>query len=184
MKREFLQSFKVGDQPLPDAVIQAILDEHGRGIEREKARFADYETLKQQLESAKTTIEGYKSQDIEGVRRAAAEWEEKYNTAVETHKQQMADLAFDGALRDAITAMKGRNATAIGALLNVEELKKSKNQAADIQSALEALKKESGYLFEDEPTPPPYAAGTGVGSANNGPRGVEAIRLAAGLKKE
>lgn len=47
MKREFLQNFKVGDQPLPDVIIQAILDEHGKGIEREKAKYADYDTLKE-----------------------------------------------------------------------------------------------------------------------------------------
>ena len=78
MKREFLQNFKVGDQPLPDTIIQAILDEHGKGIEREKAKYSDYDTIKAQLETAKTTIQGYKEQDIDGIKRSAADWEEKY----------------------------------------------------------------------------------------------------------
>ncbi|MBR6793347.1 MAG: phage scaffolding protein [Clostridia bacterium] len=182
MKREFLQNFKVGDQPLPDAIIQAILDEHGKGIEREKAKYVDYDTIKAQLETAKTTIQGYKELDIEGIKKSAADWELKYNTAVETHKQQMADLAFDGILKDAISEHNGRNATAIRALLNVDELKKSKNQAADIKSAIETLKKESGYLFEDAAGPSPYAPGPGTRSAGNQPTGFDAIRAAAGLK--
>ena len=63
--------------------------------------------------------------------------------------------------REAITAAKGRNAKAISALLDVEKLKKSTNQDADIKDALEALKKDNAYLFEDDSTPPPYAGGTG-----------------------
>ena len=64
-------------------------------------------------------------------------------------------------LMAAITAAKGRNAKAISALLDVEKLKKSTNQDADIKDALEALKKDNAYLFEDDSTPPPYAGGTG-----------------------
>ena len=48
------------------------------------------------------------------------------------------------------------------ALLDLDALKGSKNQEADIKSALEGLKKDNGYLFEDAQTPPPYAAGTGT----------------------
>ena len=33
MKREFVQNFKVGDQPLPKEVIDAIMAENGRDIE-------------------------------------------------------------------------------------------------------------------------------------------------------
>ena len=41
-------------------------------------------------------------------------------------------------------------------------LKASKSQDADITAALDALAKDSGYLFESAETPPPYAAGTGT----------------------
>lgn len=36
MKREFLQNFKVGDQPLPKDVIDAIMEENGWDIEAAK----------------------------------------------------------------------------------------------------------------------------------------------------
>ena len=36
MKREFLQNIKVGDQPLPKEVIDAIMAENGRDIEKAK----------------------------------------------------------------------------------------------------------------------------------------------------
>lgn len=36
MKREFLQEIRVGEQPLPKEVIDAIMAEHGKGIEAAK----------------------------------------------------------------------------------------------------------------------------------------------------
>lgn len=165
MKREFLQNFKVGDQPLPKEIIDEIMAENDHDIEAAKKPFADYETVKDQLAEAQKTINGFEGQDIEGIRKSAAEWERKYNEAIAEHEKQMADLAFDGVLKDAITAAKGRNAAAIIGALGTEKvaaLKASKDQTADIKAALEGLKKDSGYLFETEQVPPPYAPGTGT----------------------
>lgn len=180
MNREFLQNIKVNGEALPKEVIDAIMAENGRDIETAKKPFADYDTIKEQLEAAQKTLKGFEGQDIETARKAAKDWEEKYNQAVEEHKQQMADLEFDGILKDAITTAKGRNAKAIRALLDVDALKGSKNRDGDIKAALETLKKDSGYLFEGEQTPPPYAGGAGGGVPTA--TGMEAIRSAAGLK--
>ena len=69
----------------------------------------------------------------------------------------------------------------------VDALKKSNNREADIKAALEGLRKESGYLFEErrEP-PPPYAAGPGTAPAAGGKydQRMAAIRAAAGLKND
>ena len=43
-----------------------------------------------------------------------------------------------------------RNDKAVIALLEVANLKKSKNRQADIITALEAVKKDNGFLFEDD----------------------------------
>ncbi len=190
MKRDFLQNFKVGDQALPKEIVDAIMAENGRDIEEAKKPFADYETLKSQLSDAQKTIQGFQAQgqDMESVRKSAKDWEDKYNRAIADHQKQMADMAFNSALKDAITAAKGRSSGAIIGALGAEKvaaLKESKNQTTDIQAALEDLKKDSGYLFESEPTPPPYAAGTGTRSfAGKYDAETAAIRAAAGLKNE
>lgn len=184
MKREFLQNFKIGDQPLPKEVVDAILDENGRDIEAAKGKFGDYEELKRQLVEANQTIEGFKAMDIDGVKKAAEEWKQKAEQAERDAAAKIADMAFDGLLNQAITGAKGRNAKAISALLDLEALKASKNQEADVKAALEGLKKDSGYLFEAE-TPPPYAAGTGTRQMTGRWTPEEnAIRAAAGLKTE
>lgn len=187
MKREFLQNFKVGDAELPKEVIDAIMAENGRDIEEAKKPFADYETIKTQLSEAQKTITSFQDQgkDIEAVRKSAKDWEDKYNQAVKDHEAKLADLAFEGTLKDAITAAKGLSAKAISAMLDIDTLKKSKDQSKDIAAALEELKKESGYLFESEQTPPPYAGGTGTGAAHTSDQDlVTAMRAAAGLKTE
>lgn len=167
MKREFLENFKVGGQPLPKEVIDAIMQENGNDIEAAKKPFADYDTIKQQLTTAQETIKGFESQDIDGVRKSAKDWEDKYNQAIADHQQKMADRDFNDALSEAIRAARGRSVKAILGELGtdkVDTLKASKNQAVDIKAALDALQKESGYLFgDDQGTPPPYAGGTGTG---------------------
>ena len=183
MKREFLQNFKVGDQSFGKEIIDAILDENSRDIAAAKKPFADYETIKTQLDEAQKTIEGFKSQDIDSIKAAAEEWKVKYNQAIEAHQKQMDDLAFDGVLKDAITAAKGRNVTAIRALLDIDALKTSKNQADDINTAILDLKKDSSYLFESEQLPPPYARGAGHQTVPFDTQ-TAAIRSAAGLKNE
>ena len=170
MKREFLQNLKVNDQPLTKEIIDAIMAENGRDIEAAKKPFADFDHLKEQLEEAQKTIKSLQDQgqDIEGVRKTAKDWEDKYNQAVKDHEAKLADMAFDRKIEDAITGAKGRNAKAIKALLDVEALKVSKNQDADIKAAMDALQKESGYLFGDEGNPPPYSAGAGTGGNGGG----------------
>ncbi|MCI7638726.1 MAG: phage scaffolding protein [Clostridiales bacterium] len=162
MKTEFLQNFKVNDHPLSKEIIDAILAENGRDIEAAKKPFADYDTTKQQLDEAQKTIKGFQDQDIDGIRQSAKDWEDKYNAAVADSQKKIADMEFDHALEAAITGAKGKSAKAIRALLDVDTLKSSKNQEADIKAALEAVQRDNGYLFDDGSTPPPYADGTGT----------------------
>ena len=171
MKREFLLEFRVGDHPLPKEVIDAIMAENGRDIQKVKANFADYEDIKAQLSQL---------QQDGSFREAAKAWEEKYNRAVEDHKQEIAQMAFDRALGEGIAKARGRNAKAITALLDVEALKASENQDDAIEAALETLKKENRYLFEGD-VPPPYARGTG---AYNGAQDKHPTTLAGALREK
>ena len=152
MKREFLQGLQVEGQPLPKEIVDAIMAENGRDIENVKARFSDYDELKQQLAQ---------TQEAEDAIAVAKQWEEKYNQAVDTHRREMSDLIFSHNLENAIIAYKGRNTKAITALLDVEAIQSSENQKDALEQALDALKEECSYLFREE-TPPPYARGTGA----------------------
>ena len=162
MKREFLQNFKVNEQPLPKEIIDEIMAENGRDIEAAKKPFADYDSIKEQLQTAKDGLKAFEGVDVAQLQSKVTELQGKLDAKDTEWQGKLADMAFDHALEAAITGAKGKNAKAIRALLDVDTLKGSKNQEADIKAALEGLKKDSGYLFDDGQIPPPYAGGTGT----------------------
>lgn len=166
MKREFLQNFKVGDQPLPKEIIDAIMDENGKDIEAAKAPFADYESIKEQLQTAKDGLKAFEGVDVSKLQGEITNLQGQL-TAKDTEWQGKIDaMKFEAKVKDAITAAKGKNPKAITALLDLESLQKSKNQDADLKAALETLQKaeDSGFLFgNDQGTPPPFSGGAGTG---------------------
>ncbi len=136
MKREFLQSIRIGEDALPKEVIDAIMAENGKDIQAAK----------------ELLFEG----------KNAQQWKESYDAAVESHKKELESLRFQGLLDSAITQAKGKNAKAITALLDVEALRQSETPEQAIVEALQGLAEECGYLFGDDRTPPPYARSTGA----------------------
>lgn len=179
MKTEFLQNFKVGDQPLPKEVIDAILAENGRDIEALKT---DRDNLRTQLQTAKDGLKAFEGVDVKDLQSQITKLQQDLTDKDTAHQAELANMAFDRKIEDAITAAKGKNTKAIKALLDVDTLKASKNQDADLKAAMEALQKDSGYLFGDEGNPPPYSRNTGVGGSNsNGQDSNATLRAAMGL---
>ena len=142
MKREFLLALQE-DQPLSKAVIDAIMAENGKDIQATRALFADYEGLKQELESARQTI---------------AQLEEGNQKALEEKARQ---VEFSYLLKQAVKDSGGRNQKAVEALLDLEDLQKADKPETALQDAINALQKEHPWLFQTQ-TPPPYAAFTGT----------------------
>ncbi len=58
-----------------------------------------------------------------------------------------ADRVFMDSIKEAVKTAGGRNEKAVIAMLDIDALKESKNQSADIKKALEDVKKSDGYLF-------------------------------------
>lgn len=188
--------------------IHTILEKYGITVDEERKadfekEFAEnYKTVaehskvvsardgyKTQLEAAQNALQNalkdLKDVDVGELKGKISTLTNELNTQKTNYEQQLADLEFGNILDGAIAGMKGREAKAVKAMLDIDALKASKNQAADIKTALEELKEKSGYLFEDEETPPPYAAGTGGSSLSTKYSSQEAaIRSAMGLKVE
>lgn len=179
MKREFLQNLKVGEEALPKEVIDAIMAENGRDITAAKEAavkpYADYDAIKEERDNLKAqqsdgTVDG----------KTAQQWKEAHDQVVADHQKELAGVKFQSVLDNSIAAARGRNAKAITAMLDVDALRESEDQQAAINAALEELKKESGYLFEEEGTPPPYAPGTG----KNNPSPAAPATLAGALREK
>ena len=165
MKREFLQNLKVGEEALPKEVIDAIMAENGRDIEAAKTAavkpYADYQDIKDENKRLK---DQQGENVVDG--KTAQQWKEAHDQVISDHQKEMDGIKFQSVLDNAITAAKGKNAKAITALLDVETLRGSEDQQKAINAALEALKKDSGYLFDGEGTPPPYSRGAGTQTQN------------------
>ena len=113
--------------------------------------------------------------------QASRLWQEKYDRAVEQHRKELAELTFQGTLKEAIGHAKGRNARAIAALLDTEALRDCENQQDAIKEALQKLKNDCGYLFDEEQPQPLYARGTG---ARTGEENKEPATLAGALREK
>lgn len=178
MKRKFLE-----DMGLSKEQVDSIMAENGNDIEAAKADVnrvkAELEQTKNQLQEANTTIDGFK--DYDQVKSQVEEYKNKYEQSKAEYEGKIADMQFGSSLEAAISAVGGRNAKAITALLDVETLKKSKDQSADIKAALEACQKENAYLFgAGEPINNPIGP-TGGAPAGGIDASTAALRAAMGL---
>lgn len=109
----------------------------------------DLAAEKQRADEAVETLKGFEGKDFDAITRERDDWKRKHDEAVEAHAKQQADREFHSALETAITNAKGKNQKAIMALLDLDKLRSSKNQEKDMNAALEALRTDNGYLFED-----------------------------------
>lgn len=148
-----------------EEIDKQVAAEIGRGFVAKADYNARNEALKAaqgQLAEAGKTIEGFKALDVEGIKKAADEWRAKAEQAEKDAAAQVAAVKFEAQLDNAIRARKGRSAKAIKALLDLDTLRASKDQEADLQAALDGLAKESGYLFDAGAPAPGYAGGPGT----------------------
>lgn len=129
---------------------------------------ADYEkqttkvtSLTEQLTAAKDGLKAFEGVDVNDLKGQITKLQGDLTAKDTEYQSKIADMEFNGLLTSAITVAKGKNAKAVMALLDMDALKSSKNQADDIKTALEALQKDNGYLFDTDGTPPPYSSGTG-----------------------
>ena len=105
MKTEFLQNFKVGDQPLPKEVIDAILAENGRDIEAIKT---ERDNLKTQLQTAKDGLKAFEGVDVKDLQSQITQLQQDLADKDTAHQAELANMAFDRKIEDAITAAKAR----------------------------------------------------------------------------
>lgn len=139
-------------------------------FERKVNRLTDDLTdMTTRAETAETTLKGFEGKDFDAITRERDEWKQKHDNAVAEHQRQKEQREFEELLTASITEAKGKNAKAISALLDLESLRASKNQEKDIKTALDALRTESGYLFEDNGGTPRFAAGGGQGQGGGTP---------------
>lgn len=152
----------------------------------------DYEKQKDKLtaseDKVKTLTESldkFKDVDADKLNSEIAELKKQLDEKDKSYASQIADRDFDDLVKDAIAEAKGKNPKAIKALLDVDTLKASKNQKADVVAAIKKLTEaeDSKMLFgEDQPAPVGKVGAIGkVTGGTSGDSFMDSIRAAAGL---
>ncbi len=134
--------------------VDAIMAENGRDIQATRALFSDYESLKEELASAKQVI----AQLEAGSEKA---WEEKIAQLEENHRQALQKQAFGFAFQKAVAQAGGRNEKAVAAMVDLEEISKREDPQRALEDAISQLKREEPWLFQSD-LPPTFAPGTGA----------------------
>ena len=147
MTREFLKQLGIEDK----AVVDSIMDENGKDINSEKAKFGDYDALKTQLSDANKKIEEFGKLDFDGVKAMADDYKAKFEQAQADSRKQLDELRFDHALDGALSGAKARNIKAVRALLETDKLKLNKDGTlTGLSEQLDKIRTENDYLFETE----------------------------------
>ena len=127
----------------------------------------DLNAATKRADTAEETLKGFEGKDFDAITRERDEWKRKHDENEAAYKKANEEREFNEMLTAAIADAKGKNAKAITALLDMEKLQASKNQQADIKAALDALRTESGYLFDDNGGAARFTGGQGGSSGGN-----------------
>ena len=152
----------------------------------------DYDRQKDKLAAAEDkvntlteSLDKFENVDADKLSSEIADLKEQLAKKDSDYKAQLADRDFDDIVKDAIAEAHGKNAKAIRALLDVDTLKASKNQKADVVAAIKKLTEaeDSKMLFgEDQPAPVGKIGAIGkVTGGTSGDSFLDSIRAAAGL---
>lgn len=154
---------------------KSVLDNYKTVAEFDKQK-GKLETAEEKLKTSDGTIEelskqldGFKDVDVTALKTKITELETANSTIESEYQTKIADRDFNDILKDNIASLNGKNAKAITALLNLDELKASKNQKDDIAKALKGLSEaEDSKMLFGEPAPTVVDKGNPIGTIGAG----------------
>lgn len=115
--------------------------------------------LDEQIKAANTTITELKknNKDNEALQRTIQDHE----ATIENLKKESAQKDFNYALDSALKDNKCKNAKALKALLDLDNIKFNEGKLEGLEGQLNALKESDGYLFDTSNPAPGNTGGTG-----------------------
>jgi hypothetical protein len=174
MKKEDLVALGLSEEQI--AEVQRL---NGLDIKREQDKLGKVElerdNYKEQLETAQSALKEFEGIDVDNLKGEIEKLQNDLKTKDEQYQKELAERDFNALLESQINTFGAKNVKAVKALLDIDALKESKNQEADIKAMLESCKEENDYLFgSDEPIKNPVAP---TGGKDDG-KGMDAFKLA------
>ena len=150
MKREELTA-----AGLTDEQIEKVMKLNGDDINREKAKYSDYDDIKKQLEKANATIEGWK--DYDAIKADVAKYQQEAENARKEAAAKVQQLEDKARVKDFTSSKKFVNELtrdAINAQL-YDAMNDAANKGKSLDDLLKALTDGKTDIFKDENTPKP-----------------------------
>jgi len=165
MDRKFLE-----DLGLEKEVIDKIMEENGKDIEKEKKGVdklksdnavltSEKERLEGQLQEANGTIEELSKIDAEKLQEEVQTYKKKFEESEREKEAEIKKITLEHEIEKNLLSAGAKNLKAVKALLDIEEIEKSNELTKTITTQIEKLKESDGYLFET-------TDGDGDGSGN------------------
>lgn len=153
----------------------------GQYVDKKKFddKVAELTTAQSTITGLQDTVKKFDGVDIDGLKKAAADWETKYNT-------DLAAVRLDSALDMALVNAKVKNPKLARAGLDMSIIKMDGDKLLGLSEQLEALKKSDGYLFADEADAKGARVDTGAhhNPNNNTDTFLSALMKGAGLEEQ
>lgn len=169
---------------VPEEAKKAITDavnENYKTVAEVNKITASRDNYKTQLETAQAALKEFEGVDVKELQGKITNLQNDLAAKDKEYQTKLSDMEFSSVLDSAITSSKAKNAKAVRALLDLEALKTSKNQAEDIKTALDTIKKDNDFLFDSgEPIKNPVKD---TGNPNTGGE-FDMMRAAMGLPPE
>ena len=157
MKREDLTA-----RGLTSEQVEFVMAEYGREL---NPVIAERDAYKAQMATAQATLKTMEGVDPAALNQKISDLTQQLSGKDTEIANIRAEYAFNESVKEAIRKAGARSEKAVMAMLDLDALKASKNQQADISAALETVKKENDYLFQSaQPAKkPPFVVGSTAG---------------------
>ena len=151
MKREFLESLKIDPE-----TVDKIMKENGKDIESVRAKYADYEDIKKQLETANSTLEKFK--DYDQTKADVEKYKAELKKAQEESAVKIAAMERTAKVTDYLNGKKFVNKITQEAIKKslADALADEKNAGKNLDEIFAELTKDEKNILDDsdEPNPP------------------------------
>lgn len=166
MKREELIALGLADD-----VMDKVMALNGADIEKNKATITalatDRDNLKTQLTAANEQIEQFKGMDIDGIKQAAEDWKNKYETDKSNWEKQLAERDYDTAAQQSVSTLKFTSESAKRAFLadlKAKGLPLQDGKMLGFEDFREQYAKSDPYAFAGDKPLPQFTAPGGTPS--------------------
>lgn len=154
MKTEFLKGLGLNEDQ-----VNSIMAENGKDINGIKA---ERDTYKTQLDTATATLKSFEGVNITELQGKVTQLTKDLADKDTEFQSKLSEMEFQSNLEKTVGSYNPRNAKAVMALLDIDSLKGSKNQNEEIKAALETVKKDNSYLFQETKVPQVVSSTPGV----------------------